>query len=106
MGTMSELAAELTELHSIGESLIELADKLKMLIPVGEAASSAPEETKSQETAAKEYSLPEVRAVLAEKARAGKTAEIRSLLSSYGAEKLSDIPPEKYSALMKDAERI
>ena len=49
-------------------------------------------------------SLEEVRAVLADKSRAGHTAEIRELLKKYGASKLSLVDPKHYEALLKDAE--
>ena len=53
-----------------------------------------------------ELKLEDVRAVLAEKSRAGHTAEVRALLKKYGAAKLSEINPANYEALMKDAEVI
>jgi hypothetical protein len=53
-----------------------------------------------------EIKLEDVRAVLAEKSRAGHTAEVRALLQKYGAEKLSAVDPANYEALMKDAEVI
>ena len=48
--------------------------------------------------------LEEVRAVLAEKSRAGHTAEVKALLTKHGADKLSDIDPAEYPALLADAE--
>ncbi|MDR0695952.1 MAG: hypothetical protein LBF68_00195 [Christensenellaceae bacterium] len=41
----------------------------------------------------KPITLEAVRAVLAEKSRAGHTAEIRELLEAHGAAKLSEIDP-------------
>ena len=52
----------------------------------------------------KQLTLEEVRALLAEKSRAGFTAEIKALLEKYGAERLSEVAPEHYPALLKDAE--
>lgn len=60
------------------------------------AAKAQPEE--------KPLTLEEVRAVLAEKSRAGHTAEVRELLNKHGADKLSDIDPAEYAALLADAE--
>ena len=51
-----------------------------------------------------ELKLEDVRAVLAEKSRAGHTAAIRTLLQKYGASKLSAVDPKHYEALIKDAE--
>ena len=52
----------------------------------------------------KQLSLEEVRAVLAEKSRAGFTAEVKALLAKYGANRLSEVAPKHYPALLKDAE--
>ena len=48
--------------------------------------------------------LEEVRAVLADKSRAGHTAEIRELLKKYGASKLSLVDPKHYEALLREVE--
>ena len=48
--------------------------------------------------------VEKVRAVLAEKSRDGKTQEVRKLLDEFGADKLSAIPEDKLSDLLKKAE--
>ena len=50
--------------------------------------------------------LEEVRAVLAKLSVAGHSAAAKSLIAKFGADKLSDIAPEQYAALLKEAERI
>lgn len=57
-----------------------------------------------QEPEEKPLTLEEVRAVLAEKSRAGHTAEVKELLNKHGADKLSEIDPAEYTALLADAE--
>ena len=52
----------------------------------------------------KPLTLEEVRAVLAEKSRAGHTEEVRELLNKHGADKLSEIDPAEYAALLAEAE--
>lgn len=52
----------------------------------------------------KPLSLEQVRAALAEKSRAGHTAEVKALLIKHGADKLSDIDPAEYPALLAEAE--
>ena len=47
-----------------------------------------------------------VRAVLAKLSVAGHSAAVKSLIAKFGADKLSDIAPEQYAALLKEAERI
>lgn len=73
------------------------ADSKKAAKEESEAASSPVPEKKP-------LTLEEVRAVLAEKSRAGHTAEVRVLLNKHGADKLSDIDPAEYAALLADAE--
>lgn len=52
----------------------------------------------------KTYSLTDVRAVLAEVSQSGHTTEVKKLLQKYGCKKLSEVNPEDYVQLMKDAE--
>ncbi|PRT78153.1 hypothetical protein C6A25_00635 [Streptococcus anginosus] len=54
----------------------------------------------------KKISLENVRAVLAKLSQHGKTAEVRDLLTKYGATKLSDVDEGKYKDLLQDAEGI
>ena len=95
MGKMSELAAELAELKRCGEVLIGISETLTEMFSGTEAEAEpvpeAKEEKKSAKKAkAKEVTLAEVRAVLAEKSRQGHTAQVKELLSKYGADKLSE----------------
>jgi len=48
--------------------------------------------------------LEQVRAVLAEKSRDGHTAQIRELLATHGAAKLSAIDPAQYPGLLAAVE--
>ena len=48
----------------------------------------------------------EVRAILAEKSRAGKTAEVKGLLTKFGVNKLSELDSSKYDELLKETEGI
>ena len=54
----------------------------------------------------KKISLEDVRAVLAKLSQHGKTAEVKDLITQYGATKLSDVDEGKYKDLLKDAEGI
>lgn len=68
------------------------------------AAKPAAKAEPESEPEEKALTLEEVRAVLAEKSRAGHTAEVKALLLKHGADKLSDIDPAQYPALLADAE--
>ena len=50
-----------------------------------------------------EVKQEEVRKVLAEMSKHGKTAEVKALLEKYGATKLSEVKAEDYAELLKEA---
>jgi hypothetical protein len=50
--------------------------------------------------------LEDVRTVLAEISRSGKTAQMKELLGMFGASKLSDVNPEDYAALLAAAKEV
>ncbi len=70
------------------------------------AKNTVKKDTKAakQEPEEKPLTLEEVRAVLAEKSRSGHTEEVRELLAKHGADKLSEIDPAEYAALLAEAE--
>ena len=51
-------------------------------------------------------SLEEVRLVLARLSQGGLTAEVREIIKKHGADRLSDIDPAEYAAILKEAERL
>ena len=99
MSNMSEMASTIEELRKcaavISDAANWLAEQFSGNEPEPETASAEPVLT-----------LEAVRAVLADKSRAGYTAQIRSLLQKYGADKLSGVAPAKYKALLADAEGL
>jgi hypothetical protein len=97
MSKRSELDLCVSELRSAVQSLNAVADSLTALF------SGTQPETSVQPTS-KPLTLEKVRAVLAEKSRNGHTAKIRELLEKHGATKLSEIDPQKYAALLAEAE--
>lgn len=62
--------------------------------------------SQQEESDKPQISFTDVRAVLAQKATAGFKAEVKALLGKFNAEKLSDIRPDDYEELMKEAEGI
>ena len=97
MGKMSELEMMVKELRGCGETLIRMAEEMTEMF-------SASGQNKAEETAKKQLSLTEVRVVLAEKSRAGFTKEVKELLIRHGADKLSEINPAEYEALLAEVE--
>lgn len=105
MSKMSELSLAVTELKRCGEALIGVSEALGALFSGGDNAGS-PDQPKTESLAPveKPVTLETVRAVLAEKSRAGHTAEVRALLEKHGAAKLSEINSAEYPALLAEAE--
>ena len=113
-------------LVSISESLISISEKVATVAKViaeivsefqGEQDKPAVEtktkkaapkqiEAKAEEPEpqAKEYTFTEVRTFLADKSRAGHTAEVKKILAAHGADKLSDLDKAEYAAVMAEAE--
>lgn len=111
MGKMNNLSLELEELRKNTSKISEiLATVSDILVTINEivgsiesAFSSSPEKPKEEK---KSVTLEEVRAVLAEKSRSGKTAEVKELLKKFGANKLSELDASKYDELLKETEGI
>jgi len=94
MGDKQEMQALIAEAMTI---LNTASSSLGALM----ARMEVKEEPARQE--AKQLTLVEVRAVLADKSRSGFTEQIRGLLEKYGAPKLSEIDPSRYQNLMDEA---
>ncbi len=114
MSKMKLLLDVVSDLRSLADSLQAVADA------VAQGGQEQPDQTTEEKpaqkpekkTAAKKeekaepkpQTLERVRAALAEKSRAGHTAEVKALLIKHGADKLSDIDPAEYPALLAEAE--
>lgn len=91
------------------EVTAELVATLRRLVDVlEEIVQSSPGEEQPKRAESEEASptLEDVRTVLAKLSVAGHSAAVKALIAKFGAEKLSDIVPEQYAALLKEAERI
>ena len=107
MSKMAEIEQTIEELRTAAASINAAADWLYQHFS-GENDSKQHNSkcAAKKEEPKPEIKLEDVRAVLAEKSRAGHTAEVRTLLQKYGAAKLSAVDPANYEALLKDAEVI
>jgi hypothetical protein len=90
-------------LLDVASDLRRLADNLSVV-----AESLAPAEEPKSEPPKQEptVTIEQVRAVLAEKSQAGKTAAVRGLLIRFGAPKLSEINPERFAELLEAAREL
>lgn len=116
MSQMSNLNLLLGEIIEHGEAILEAAKEIRNIFSEEAETPALPEkeETKAPEKAAKkepaapakELTFTDVRAKLANKSREGFTADIKEILKSHGAEKLSDIQPADYEAVLKEVEAL
>jgi hypothetical protein len=103
MSKMAEMDQTIRELRDAAAAINAAADWLyQQFSGNDEKPTSNPEPPK--EPAKNKLKLEDVRAVLADKSRAGFTAEVRDLLKKYGADRLSKVDPADYEVLLQDAE--
>ena len=100
MGKMSDLDLQIKELRSCGETILEIAETL-----AGIFSSHAAEDTPPKEKP-KALTLEEVRHRMTVIAEAGYSAEVKALITKYGARKLSDIDPSQFEGLLKEADAL
>ena len=104
---MKELDAALTALSELNRSMTEAIQSMReMFSSSTEPAQTGEAPAPASAPAPKSYTIEEVRAVLLEKRRSGHKDEIRALLAAHGAERLTDIDPKEYPAMMREAEEI
>ena len=93
------------DLACIARTLAELAEEIKAEYDFDhDAVEESPEEKTVPEV--KYPDISEVRSLLAEKSRAGHTAEVQALLAKHGVKKLSEVPPSEYTVLMEEARAL
>lgn len=101
MSKMAELDAALTTLADLSTSMLDVIRSMRELFTAElETATEPPV------TTPKVYTIEEVRALLLQKRRDGFRDEVKALLTAHGAERLTDIAPGEYAAMMKEAEAI
>lgn len=111
MGKMNNIALDLEELRKGASKLSEILSTAseilitfnQIITSIESTFSSTPEKPKAE---VKCVTLEQVRSVLAEKSRAGKTADVKELLTRFGVNKLSELDASRYGELLKEAEGI
>lgn len=111
MSKMSNLCLLIGEIIEHGEAILEATREIRSIFtdepPMLPDKPAAKEEKKpAAKEPEKELAFTDVRAKLAELSKAGHTAQIKEILKRHGAEKLSDIRPEDYGEILKEAEGL
>ena len=99
------------DLACLAASIAEIAEEIKAMYDFdhdreddnrqSSPPASEPQEIKREQP--KPLSLEEVRVYLAEKSRGGHTAAIRGILLKHGSNKLSEVDPADYAAVLAEA---
>lgn len=112
MGKANELSMLVSELRKCGETLVGISEELTAMFsgadeekaPVKKAGAKKNPVNEPKEE--KMLTLEDVRAVCADKSRNGFTAEIKAILTKHGAEKLSEVDPTEYKALLAEVMQV
>lgn len=96
---MSELDAVIIDLRTAATAINDAADTLTEMFS-GKTAEVPAKPTEPVPT------KEDVRAILAEMSSRGFTAQVKELLRSHGVDKLSDVDPSEYAALLQEAEGL
>lgn len=104
--------------HDVVNDLRNLAGSIETLVlaiesnePNAEVAAENKQskENKKTKNSVKKVETPtleNVRAKLAALSQDGKQVQVKELITGFGANKLSDIPAEKYLELLEEAEKL
>ena len=90
------------KLAALSETLKALADSVQAEEAKG--TDSQTEKAKAPEKKPPAITLEKVRGILADKSRAGHTAEVRAIIQKHGASRLSEVEPDQYAAIIQEAE--
>ena len=110
MSKVKLLLDVISDVRSLADSLQAVADAITVNESTTVDATPTQDPVKEEKqpikknAAKKEYTLEDVRGILATKSQNGLTAEVKGLIEKYGGTKLSDIDPTHYADIMKDAE--
>lgn len=103
-----------TDLRNLAGSIETLvfaleSNKTDIADPVEKKQTKENKEPKKLDQPPKKAKLPsleDVRAKLASLSQDGKQVQVKELITSFGAKKLSDIPAEKYPELLEEAGKL
>ena len=96
---------EIQKVDALLTEIIEKAKEVKSLLNDEDKAASEEVLGKAEAKTVK-LTLEDVRKVLTEKSRAGKTSDVKALLKKHGFNKLSEVNPDDYEELLKEAEGL
>lgn len=112
MSKIKLLLDVITDVRTLADSLQTLADTMAEnevsetdVVYEKEVVKEKKQQSKKS-SAKKEFTLEDVRGVLAIKSKDGFTEQIKEIINSFGVDKLSDVEPSNYEDLLKEAEKL
>ncbi len=107
MSRMKLLLDVVEDMRSLADSIQAVCEAMSDNAPAAEQEPAAvPQPEAKPLPAEKTITLEEVRPVLGRLSNAGYTEQIRSLILKYGGERLGEVDPKHYAALLKEAEEL
>lgn len=106
MGKTNELSMLVHELRKCGEVLMGISEELTAMFSCTDEEIE-PEKKKNPANESKEeksLTLEDVRAVCSDKSRQGFTSDVKAILAKHGVDKLSEVDPAEYKALLAEVE--
>ena len=96
------------KLLKVAEDLKNLSESVQSVCTVVSEGLSPEEEQEQEQEQIEDKSVEfeKVRGVLANKSREGHTAKIKEIIKKYGADKLSEVDPKEYPAILKEVEGL
>lgn len=104
MSKTSEVEQVIRELRDAASLLNDTANWLYGFFSADNVQEHNAGSAETQEQQKKHLTLEEVRAVCADKSRAGFTVEVKAIITKHGADKLSSVNPEDYAAVLAEVE--
>lgn len=98
--------AQMKKLEMVISNLRMLADSLEELCGAVDLTDETPTKKVEKAASSTAVTIEDIRKILAEKSRAGKTEQVRELLQKYGANKLSAVEEQHYPSLFEDAKGL
>ena len=100
---LEEMNAELQVMTTAVQSMLAVVEEVKKAVQVEAPTPASEEKPAPKETS---ITLEQVRKVLAGKSMEGYREEVKDLITSLGVNRLSDVPADKYKALLDKAEAL
>lgn len=94
------------ELAHLAASISKIAEEIKAMSGSEPASTHDDTEPHAEAPTAKAPTLEEVRGILADKASSGHREAVQALIHKHGAQRLSDIDPFEFGALLAEARAI